>query len=152
MLTKDRREALTGLAQLAQVPLVAFRLYADAGAVGLHAPGIAREIAVLAETQPQVAALVDPLIKIGPYAALIAVTVPFLAQVGVNHGRIPAGTAGSVPAVTLTAQVEAGLAQAELEALQVQAAAEAEAARLREQIAESRRHVTVNAPVTVTDG
>lgn len=138
-LTKDRREALTGLGQLAQVPLMAFRQFADAGAVGIHVPVIARELAVLAETQEQIAAFIDPLIKAGPYFGLVTAVLPFALQVGVNHGRVPAGSMGTVPAVTLQAQVEASLAQAELAALTAQKQAEEAAEAMREQIAESRR-------------
>ena len=140
--TKDRREALTGFGQLAQAPLIGFRLFADAGAVAMHVPNIAREIALLAETQEQVAALVDPLIKVGPYFGLVTAVLPLLLQVGVNHGRVPAGAMGTVPAVTLSAQVEAGLATQELEALTIQMQAEAAAAEVREKIAEQRRKVS----------
>lgn len=140
--TRDRYEALSGFGQLAQAPLIAFRQFADAGAVALHVPGIAREVAKLAENQEQVAALVDPLIKVGPYTGLVAAVLPFLLQIGVNHGRVPAGAMGTVPASSLSAQVEAGLAQAELQALTRQMEAERASAEMREQIAEQRRQVT----------
>jgi hypothetical protein len=138
-LTRDRRETLTGFGQLAQAPLIGFRLFADAGAVGVHWPGIARELANLAETQEQIAAFFDPLIKVGPYTALVTAVLPFFAQIAVNHGRAPAGIMGTVPASMLTAQVESALAQAELEALQAQHQAEQAAEAMREQMAESRR-------------
>ena len=151
--TKDRREALAGFGQLAQAPLIGFRLFADAGAVAMHVPAIAREIALLAETQEQVAALVDPLIKAGPYFGLVTAVLPLFLQVGVNHGRVPAGAMGTVPAVTLSAQIEAGLATQELEALTIQVQAEAAAAEVRERIAEQRRKVAsqVASRTTVVD-
>jgi hypothetical protein len=49
---------------------------------------------------------------------------------------------GTVPAVTLTSQVEASLAQAEFEALKVQLDAEKAAAAIKEEIAESRRQMS----------
>jgi|SRR5579862_4949957 len=141
--TKDRREALTGFGQLAQVPLIGLRMFADAGAVSLYVPGIAREIAELAETQEQVAAFVDPLIKAGPYFGLVTAVLPLVMQVAVNHGRFAAGAMGTVPAVSLAAQVEAGLARQELEALTVQLEAEKAAAAMREEIAEARRQMLI---------
>ncbi len=138
-LTKDRRETLTGFGMMAQVPLIGFRLFADAATVGVHVPRIAKELAVLAETQEQVAAFIDPLIKVGPYTGLVTAVLPFLLQVGVNHGRVPAGTIGTVPATTLAAQMEMALAQAELEALQAQHDAERAAEEMREAMAQQRR-------------
>ena len=138
-LQKDRTDALTGLGQLAQAPLIATKQYADAGAVGLHWPGIATEIAKLAESEPRIANLIDPLIKVGPYTGLIAAILPFMLQFGVNHGRVQAGVMGTVPGSTLDAQIQLSLSKAELEALTLQLDAEQGAAAMREQIAESRR-------------
>lgn len=137
--TKERTDALTGLGQLAQVPLIATKQYADAGAVGLHWPQVAKEIATLAESEPRIAQLIDPLIKVGPYTGLVAAILPFILQVGVNHGRIQPGVMGTVPGTTLDAQIQSGLAKAELEALTIQHQAEQAAAAMREEIAESRR-------------
>lgn len=136
--TAARTEALTGLGQLAQVPLMATRQFADAGAVGLHWPQIAAETAKLAESLPQVARLIDPLIKAGPYAGIVTAVLPLIMQVGVNHGRVPAGTMGTVPGDALAAQIEARLAEVELEALRSQQQAEASARDIRERIAEAR--------------
>jgi hypothetical protein len=136
---KARTDALTGLGQLAQVPLIATKQYADAGAVGLHWPEVAKEIATLADSEPRIAQLIDPLIKVGPYTGLIAAILPFVLQLGVNHGRVQAGVMGTVPSSTLDAQVQSSLAKAELEALTAQHEAEQAAAAMREEIAESRR-------------
>jgi len=139
---EQREEAVAGFGQLAQAPLIALRQYADAGAIGLHWPKISHEIAALADSQEQVARLIDPLIKIGPYTGLITAILPFVLQIGVNHGRVPAGAMGTVPAASITAQVEASLAIIELEALQQQAEAEKSAQAMREQINKSRQEVT----------
>ena len=138
-ITEQREEALNGFGQLAQAPLIALRQYADAGAIGLHWPGVSHEVAALAETQDQVARLVDPLIRIGPFTGLIAAILPMILQIGVNHGRVPAGAMGTIPAASLTARVEATLAAVELEALQAQAEAEKQAALMRTQIAQTRK-------------
>lgn len=134
----ERADALNGFGQLAQVPLIATRQFADAGAVGLYWPKIAQEIANLADSQEQVAGLVDPLLKIGPYTALVAAVLPFCVQIAVNHGRMSAGAMGTVPATMLSAQVETQLAQQELEALRAQAEAEREAENMRREMAAQR--------------
>ena len=136
---QDRKEALEGFGQLAQVPLIATKQYADVGAFSVHWPNVAREVAELAESQPVIANVIDPLIKIGPYTGLVAAILPFVMQIAVNHGRVAAGALGTVPANSLAAQVEAGLAQAEIEALQTQLQAEQAAQKMRDQIKAQRK-------------
>lgn len=138
-LTKDRTDALTGLGQLAQVPLIATKQFADAGAISLYWPNISKEIAVLADSQPAIAKLIDPLIQIGPYTGLVMVVLPFILQLGVNHRMLSPGAMGTVPATALSAQVEASLAQQELEALTIQQKAEQDAAKVRAEIEQSRK-------------
>lgn len=138
----ERADALNGLGQLAQVPLIATRQFADAGAVSLYWPNIAKEIANLADSQEAVANLVDPLIKVGPYTALVAAILPFFVQIAVNHNRMAPGAMGTVPATMLSAQVETQLAQAELEALRMQAQAEGAAAAMRQEMEEQRKAAT----------
>jgi hypothetical protein len=136
---EERTEAINGLGQLAQAPLLATKQYADAGAIGVHWNGIAEEIAGLAESQPAIANVIDPLIKIGPYTGLVMAILPFFAQIAVNHGRIAAGAMGTVPGNSLAAQIEASLAQAEMEALAAQLAAERAAQQLRDEIKRARK-------------
>jgi hypothetical protein len=138
-LTRARTDTLVGLGQLAQVPLVATKQYADAGAVALYWPTIAKEVAILAESQEAIANIIDPLMKVGPYTGLVAAILPLILQIGVNHGRIQPGAMGTVPASTLSAQIETALAQGELEALKTQVQAEKAAQALREELNESRR-------------
>jgi hypothetical protein len=140
--TKDRADALTGLGQLAQVPLIATKQFADAGAVSLYWPDVSTEIAKLAESQPAIAKLVDPLLQIGPYTGLVMAVLPFILQIGVNHKFLTPGAMGTVPATTLSAQVESSLAKQELEALTIQRDAEREAAAMRKDIEDSRRALT----------
>lgn len=135
---KARREAVGALGQLAQVPLIATRQYADVGALSLYWPSVADELAKLAESDERIAQVIDPLCQIGPYAGLITAILPLLLQVAVNHGAVAPGAMGTVPASTLAAQVETGLAQQELQALQVQAQAEEDARRMRADIEKAR--------------
>jgi hypothetical protein len=148
---RARSDALASFGQIAQVPLVATRQYADAGAVAAHWPSVSLEIAKLAETVPQVARLVDPLLQIGPYAGLIAAVLPLVLQLGVNHGRVPAGAMGTVPATTLASQVEAALAQEELKALKVQYEAEKAAGETRAEILRQREEFSYFAKAGTVD-
>lgn len=136
--TAERESALAELGGLAQVPLIALRQYADAGTVSMHWPNIATELALLAEKQPQVAKVIDPLRQVGPYAGIITAVLPLILQVGVNHGRVNPGAMGTVPATVISAQVESNLAVQELEALKIQRDAEKQARDMRAQIDEAR--------------
>lgn len=137
--TKAREEAVASLGMFAQVPLLATKQLADAATIGEHWPKISHEIAVLAETQEPVANLIDPLMKVGPYAALIAAALPMAMQLAVNHNRLKPGMGGTVPATQLEAQMQTSMAHAELESLRAQQEAEQQAMRVRREIEESRR-------------
>lgn len=132
--TRARAEALAGLGQIAQVPLIAARQTADAGAVAMHWPKVSQELAELAAKDDRVAKLIDPLMQAGPYAGLITAVLPLIMQLCVNHGIAQAGVMGTVPAATLASQMDTALAQAHLEALTVQRDAEEQARKLREEI------------------
>lgn len=127
-----RRQGLSGVAQVAQIACMTFGLKADAAAIGMHAGPIVTEMARLAETQPFAARLIDPLIVAGPYAALVSVTLPLIAQLAANH-KMGGGFAalGTVPPEVLEARMEAEMMRVELEAMRERQAAmqEAEAAR-----------------------
>jgi hypothetical protein len=137
--THEREEMVAQLGMFAQVPLLATKQLADAATIGLHWPKIAHELAVLAETQEAIANVIDPLIKVGPFAGLIAAAIPLVMQLGVNHGRLKPGSMGTVPAVALQSQMEASMAKVELEAMRAQLEAEKEANAARREIDNSRR-------------
>jgi hypothetical protein len=137
--TEARTAAVAELGSFAQIPLLLTKQYADAGALSLHWPKIAGEIGKLAATNEQIAKLVDPLMTVGPYAGLITAIMPLVAQIAVNHGRVAAGVANTVPASTLSSQIETAMAQNELAALKIQRDAENESAKVRKEIADSRR-------------
>jgi hypothetical protein len=144
--TKARTEAITSLGQFAQLPLMITKQYADVGAIELHWPKVSAEIANLAATNEQVAKIVDPMMQVGPYAGLITAVMPMLVQVLVNHGRVTPGAAGSVSPTTLSSQVEASLAETELESLTIQRDAERKSAEVRQQIAAQRKALMEGTP------
>ena len=144
---KARAEAVMSLGQLGQVPLIALKQYADAGAISLHWPKISEEIATLAETQPAIANLIDPLLQVGPYAALVTAVLPFILQIGVNHNRIQPGAMGTVPGSSLSAQIETAIAQAEAEALKLQLDAEKSSNAIRAEITKQREEMQQMAAV-----
>ena len=139
--TQEREELVAQLGMFAQVPLIATRQFADAGAIALHWPGVAKEVARLAETQEPIARLIDPLLQVGPYAGLIAAVLPLAMQLAVNHGRIKPGSMGTVPAVSLSSQVETAMAQQELASMRAQLDAEREANQAKEDIQAARREM-----------
>jgi hypothetical protein len=141
----ERLEGLQGWGQLGQAGLIAFRRYADAGAVGMHVPGIAAEIANLADTNENIASGIDSLIAAGPYTALIMATLPLVVQLGVNWGFVSPGAMGSVSRETVAARVEAGIARMQAQAYREQQEAEQETERLREEIRQARSTIPASA-------
>lgn len=89
---KDYKTPILGLGQLAAAPCLlagqALRnpaFIADAAAVTMHTPPIAEAIDELANTDPQVAAVLDRLLVVGPYGAVLAASLPLAAQIVTNH-------------------------------------------------------------------
>lgn len=132
--TAERAAALEGIGGLAQAGLIAGRQYADAQAVGMHWPGIATELATLAQTEEVIARFVDPLIKAGPYTALAMAVLPLVAQVAVNHKALPAGTMNTLPGDVLGAQMQMAVQQQQIEMRQQQQQQQAELDRLQAQM------------------
>lgn len=107
---KDYREQIAGLLQLPagvlavagmQNPLFA----ADSRAVTIYTPGIAEALNDLALERPEVAAALERVLAVGPYGVLIAAVSPLVLQILVNHNRVPAGIAGTVPPMELIADL-----------------------------------------------
>lgn len=99
------------------------RQYADAATVGMHGPNIARELAALADDYEQVAKPIDVLIQAGPFAALLAVLLPFGLQLAANHKLIDASSmVGSsvIPPEVLEAQMKADIARMQAQAMKEQ--------------------------------
>lgn len=136
-LSANREEAINGLGQIAQVVLVSTKQYADAGAVGMYFPGIASEVAKLADADARIARFVDPLLSVGPYTGLVAAVLPFVMQIMVNHGRGQAGVMGTVSPDFLEAKMKTAVAQSAVQAKKEQAAMEAELKRMNTELTDA---------------
>lgn len=112
---EDYRPRILGVLQLVALPL-AFKAPADGAAVEMHAPNIAQALHDLAMEQPEVAAVLDRILKVGPYGALLTAVVPLLLQLAANHGAVPAGIMGTVPPDVLLAHYRAAM-EAEMGAM-----------------------------------
>lgn len=137
---EQRIDAVNGLFQLGQFACLSFGWLADAGAIGIHGPNISKELVDLADKNSKLASKVDLLIKIGPLAGIIAASVPFVAQILVNHKVVKAeqfADAGVVHPETLEAQMKASLMKQAMEAMQKQRNLEDEMMRMQEEMAES---------------
>ena len=84
----DYTEGINGLFQLVSVPL-AFTAPADAYAVAAHGPNISKAVNDLAQERPEVAAVLDKVLKVGPYGALLGAVIPLAVQIMHNHNVIP---------------------------------------------------------------
>ena len=128
--TAARIAAISQLSVLPTMACMATGQLADAATVQMYWPRMSQEIAKLANTQPQVAAICDRLTIIGPYAGILAVAAPMILQFAVNHKRVPVGTGGTQSPDSLTAQLKAEIARAEVDSLREQMEAERESREL----------------------
>jgi hypothetical protein len=110
----DYREGIEGLLQLPAAGLMLagmqtgkLELVADAATITNAAPSIAEALSDLANDQPQIAAVLDKVLKAGPYGALITAMVPMAMQLLTNHKVVPAGVMGTVePGVVIQRMAE----------------------------------------------
>lgn len=111
-ISEKRTEAVAGVFQLAQYGCILTRQYSDAAAIGMHGEPIAVEVSKLAAQEDKVAQVVDYLLEVGPYAGLIAATMPLVLQLLANHKVLPANKVqGVVPPDVLSMRMEATLAK-----------------------------------------
>lgn len=132
-----RQEALDGVLQLTQFGCLAFGNFADAGAIGVFGPPMATEVVNLAKDNSKVAEKVDLLITVGPYAGLVAATIPFLAQLMVNHKVFKAeqfGNAGVMEPEMLETQMKTQVLHRAAEVRREQMEAQEKLARLEEEM------------------
>lgn len=104
----DYRPGLNNMFQMVAIPL-SFKAPLDALAVTHHAPPIAEALNDLAHEQPQVAAVLDRVLAVGPYTALFAAVTPLVLQILHNHDVLPEQVAAPM-GVTPKRQIEAELA------------------------------------------
>lgn len=93
-------EGINGIFQVAATGAIVLgqgkpAFVADAMAITEHGPNIANALEMLANERPEVAAVLDRIMQIGPYGVLIAATVPLIAQILANHNLVPAGFIGT---------------------------------------------------------
>jgi hypothetical protein len=86
----QRAESIDGMFKMVSMVCVMRGQYADAGAINEHSPNIAREVASIANTNEQVAKLIDSFGSVGPYSGLLMAVLPLALQLAANHGRIDA--------------------------------------------------------------
>lgn len=85
-----------GVLGLIQIPAFALGVAArvrpvfglDATALTLHAPGVAAAVAQTAMDDERIAQLLDRVLAVGPYGALLGALVPLALQVACNHGAM----------------------------------------------------------------
>jgi hypothetical protein len=114
-----REQGLLGLGQIGQAICMMREWFADAGAIQIHWPNVARETASLADQDERIGKAIDYLVSAGPYAGLLTAVLPFGMQIAANHGRIDAnaasGLGGVMPPDMLEARMKADMAKAKAE-------------------------------------
>jgi hypothetical protein len=84
----NRQQGVLGLFQGIAMPL-AFAAPADAAAIVIHAEPISHAAAEAAANDPRFAALLDRVLALGPYGALLGAVMPLALQLLANHGYVP---------------------------------------------------------------
>lgn len=140
-LDEKREDAVNGIFQLAQLGCIITGQYADAGAITMHGPPIAHEVAELAKENDQIAKVTDWLLQTGPYAALVGACLPLIMQVMVNHNVVPAdkmANANVVKPEVLESQIKTQMAQRAMAAMLAQKQAEDELRQMEEEFKASQ--------------
>lgn len=136
-----RQEALDGVLQIAQFGCLAFGDFSDAGAIGVFGPPMVIETVKLAKDNAKVAAKVDLLIEVGPYAGLATAVITFLAQVLVNRGIFKPehfANAGIMDPKMLEVEIKTQLLKKAADAQRAQMEAQAEMQRLHDEMANAQ--------------
>lgn len=114
-----REQGLLGLGQIGQAICMMRNWFADAGAIQIHWPAVARETAALADQDERIGKTIDYLVSAGPYAGLLTAVLPLGMQIAANHGRIDvnaaSGLGGVMPPEMLEARVKADMARMKAE-------------------------------------
>lgn len=132
-----REEAANGVFQLAGLGCIILGQFADAGAISMHGPDISAVAAKMAKTNELMQRGLDALLAVGPYAEIIAVTMPLALQLLVNHRVLKAemvAGANVVKPEVLEANVKTQMAMQAMQAMKQQQLAEEALAEMREQM------------------
>lgn len=149
---ESRLTGALGIGQLGQTICIATGQMADAATIGQHWENIAREVVNVAETEGNewLANGLDLLVKVGPYTALAFAVMPFALQLAANHKMLDAsklGGRGVVSPEVLEAQMQAQMAQMEVDALRQKNEALQYAAQMRQEHAQAMaEYQTLSAP------
>lgn len=110
---RNYKDAIKGMLHALALPMLPMpSMQLDAAAIILHADDVAEAFNTTAQTRPEIAAMCEKLMVVGPYGLLIGALIKPAAQIAVNHGIIPeamAGTFGAVPPAQLGHQLAAML-------------------------------------------
>jgi hypothetical protein len=110
----DYEQGINGLFQMVSFGLAVAgtnnrTLLADSVTVAKHGPPFAHSIANLAHERPEIAAVLDKALAVGPYSEVLAFGLPLVMQLIANHGvKLP----GTQTADELIAEAEAEYKQA----------------------------------------
>jgi hypothetical protein len=107
----DYRQGVAGLFQLAAAPLALAgqrnkALLADSATLIAFSEPMANGLQTVAEQDARVAAVLDRVLSVGPYAAVIAPLIGLCTQLAVNHGVIPVEVGQSMGAAHPDAVIE----------------------------------------------
>ncbi len=108
----DYRAGIAGILQIPAFVLVGAgrfnqALEYDGAAIAVHTPAIADALNQLAMDEPRVAAVLDKVLSVGPYGAILGATLPLVAQILVNHKRVPLDAVAALGAVEPTRLINA---------------------------------------------
>lgn len=150
----EREEGLNGLFQIAAAGCLMGGQAADGAAIAEHGPNIAREAATLADTNEKIGKVLDYLGSVGPFAGLLATTMPLVLQVLVNHKRLPMVPVlqqmGVKDPAALEAQAKAAAMRQAIQAQREQQAAEQEFQEMVAQV-QAQEYARQNGRPTPTD-
>jgi hypothetical protein len=79
---------------------------ADAATLTVYADPVADGFQQVAETDARVAAVLDRVMQVGPYAAIIAPLIGLVTQLGVNHRLVPEALGAQLGAMSPAAIIE----------------------------------------------
>lgn len=134
----ERAEGLRGFLGLVSVPIAMFggeTGAVDGIAITKHGENISNEAAALAENNVYMARTLDYICAVGPFAGLLAASIPLALQIMANHKRISASALppelGIVEPQLLLAEAHAATMRQQAQAMQRHREAMAEIERLQ---------------------